>query len=101
MSRADRPFLSLRRVRGKYLVGVHALHSDRAAARLARIPPVAAMGADMRADLGSDPRIARRRLRAILRAWGWPGRDVRDACAWFKCDRVVYPAWPRRTGGAR
>lgn len=100
MSRADRPFFCLRRRLDRYTLSLHALFSDRAAARLARIPPVAAMGADMRADLGSDPRIARRRLRAILRAWGWPGRDVRDACAWVGSDWVAYPVWPRRTGGA-
>ena len=95
MSRADRPFLCLRRRLDRYTLSVHALRSVRAVARLVRIPP------PLSGDLGSDPRIARRRLRAILRAWGWPGRDVRDACAWVGVDRVAYPAWPRRTRGAR
>lgn len=46
--------------------------------------------------LGRNPRIARRHLRAILRAWGWPGRDVRDACAWPGVDRAAFILWPKR-----
>jgi hypothetical protein len=62
---------------------------------------VAAAGVYLPTSLGTEPRAARRRLRALLRAWGWPGRDVRDACAWMGLERVACPSWPRRLRWAR
>lgn len=47
--------------------------------------------------LGRHPRAARRHLRAILRSWGWPGREIRYACAWLNADgRTGCLLWPKR-----
>lgn len=84
MSRADRPFACLYRLAGVYFVSVLSRWTN---------------GYTL-VSLGSDPRTARRRLRAALRAWGWPGRDVRDACALVGRAWPAYPSWPKRLRGA-
>lgn len=91
MTRARRPILCLYRQRGEYMVNV-------------LIPPklyvpyvraaVSASGVWLPLYLGTDTRAARRRLRALLRAWGWPGADVRTACSWFGWSRAAFISWP-------
>ena len=95
MSRGARPFLALYRLGGGYVVKVlvHRAHAHKAA-RARRV--VEAAGTPTPAVLGHDLRTARRRLRALLRAWGWPGADVRDACSLIGRGRPAYPSWPRR-----
>ena len=97
MTRACRPIVHLYRQSGTYTLNLklYTWQYDLA------VPFAAAVRAALWASgvtpplrLGRDPRIARRRLRSVLRSWGWPGADVRTACAWFGRDRPAFISWP-------
>lgn len=92
MTRARRPILCLYRQRGAYMVNV--LIPPKLYVPGAIRAAVSASGVWLPLRLGPDPRAARRRLRSLLRAWGWPGADVRTACAWFGRTGAAYPSWP-------
>lgn len=97
MTRARRPTVHLYRRFGIYTLNVllftwqYDLFVPFAAAVRAALW---ASGVTLPLPLGRDPRTARRRLRALLRSWGWPGADVRTACAWVGRDRPAFISWP-------
>lgn len=92
MTRSRRPILCLYRQSGVYMVNV--LISPKLYVPGAIRAAVSASGVWLPLHLGPDPRAARRQLRALLRSWGWPGADVRTACAWVGRARAAYPSWP-------
>lgn len=108
MSRINRPFLHLSQLSRPFLrlsrgpstgytldLRVGSLRAMRRAQ--AMIASGVALPSTMAGPLllGLDARTARRRLRALLRAWGWPGRAVRGACAWPGLPRSAFVSWPR------
>lgn len=92
MTRARRPILCLYCLSGEYRLDV-------LVAPLLYVPgairaALSASGVWLPLHLGPDPRAARRRIRSLLRAWGWPGADVRTACDWVGRDRAAFISWP-------
>ncbi len=97
MTRIRRPIVHLYRHLGTYTLNIHLFTWQydlvvpfAAAVRAALL----ASGVWLPLSLGRDARTARRRLRSVLRSWGWPGADVRTACAWVGRDRPAFISWP-------
>lgn len=97
MTLAPRPIVHLYRHLGTYTLTIHLFtwQYDLVVPFAAAVRAVLwASGVTLPLSLGRDARTARRRLRSVLRSWGWPGAYVRTACAVVGRDRPAFISWP-------